>query len=244
MKHKITIVGPKPEKRSLYKRPEGAKFEALLLMAKYNKTFRSQLIADREKTLQDSGFDLDEKERYILQGIDNKQLLSTIRSFQVPGINKKSLSNWKTAAAVLLLITTISTKEAKSQAVIVDTANAESTPIVQGLTSDFYHMVISGSVFDSATHRPIIHARVSVKGKDTFVETDVKGNYSIRAAANDTLVFESFYHLKQEVVLISDLTEIDITLKKDEAKANLYKRGITPMEEPVQIQPEKKKKRK
>ena len=243
MKNKITIVGPKPEKRSSQKHLEGANFEALLLMAKYNKSFRKQLMANRTKAIQLSGLKLDEKEKFILQNIDNKQLQSTIRSFNIKGINKKSLANWKTAAAVLLLITTVSTKEVKSQAVSMDTSNTESTPIVQGFTSESFYMLVKGKVFNAGTHDPISNVRVTVKGRVDTVETNENGKYTIRAIASDTLVFEHEGYLKKEVVYY-DVSDIDVALEEYEIQMNSIARGITPEPQIIQIEEKKKKKRK
>lgn len=226
MKNNITIVGPKREKG---KKPLGFRsvnIEALLLMAKYDKAFRKRLLEDREITLEESKLEFSEKERAILLTIENKQLQDTIRSFSVPGIKKKSLPNWKTAAAVLVLLSTIAVKEGKSQNITTDSAAVEQRNIVQGLTSGTFHQTISGKVFDQNTQRPIPGVIVLVKGTDMKAQTDKDGLYTIQGAFNDTIVFKTEGYIQIEV-RFTGYTEINIALEKEIHKENMIK-GINP----------------
>lgn len=105
MKHddKLTIVGPEPEKKD-FSFISSVNIEAVLLMAKYDKKFRKLLFKDREKALEETGIPFTKNELLLIKQIDQKQLKKTISSFEIKGINKHSLSNWKKAASVILLI--------------------------------------------------------------------------------------------------------------------------------------------
>jgi len=81
--------------------------ETLMLMAKYDSGFRKLLLDDREKALEESGLDLSPSERMIIQVIGRDQLEKNIDGFDLPGVTKKSLPNWRVAASVMVLISTI-----------------------------------------------------------------------------------------------------------------------------------------
>ena len=49
-------------------------------------------------------------------------------------------------------------------------------------------VAVSGVVKDAVTNEPLIGATVMVKGTTNGVPTDVNGNYSIKAKAEDILV--------------------------------------------------------
>ena len=104
---KLTILGPEPtapEERSPQKR---VNIEALLLMAKYDEGFKERLFEDRDKALTESGIDFTPGEKLLLTNISDQQLEENIKEFRVPGVTKKSLSNWAKAAAVILLLSSL-----------------------------------------------------------------------------------------------------------------------------------------
>ncbi|MCP4138302.1 MAG: hypothetical protein GY754_45490 [bacterium] len=81
--------------------------ESLFLMARYDSEFKQQLLEDRETALRESGIPFTPGEVMLLEGINREKLEQTIEEFSVPGITKKSLSNWRAAAAVILLLTSV-----------------------------------------------------------------------------------------------------------------------------------------
>jgi len=81
--------------------------EALLLMAKYDESFKQKLFANRNEAMCESGLDFTPAEKMILENISDEQLKENINEFRVEGITKKSLTNWTKAAAVILLLTSL-----------------------------------------------------------------------------------------------------------------------------------------
>ncbi|MCP4138301.1 MAG: hypothetical protein GY754_45485 [bacterium] len=81
--------------------------ESLFLMARYDSEFKQQLLEDRETALRESGIPFTPGELMLLSGIDREKLEQTIDEFSIPGITKKSLPNWRAAAAVIMLLTSV-----------------------------------------------------------------------------------------------------------------------------------------
>ncbi|MCP4138304.1 MAG: hypothetical protein GY754_45500 [bacterium] len=81
--------------------------ESLLLMAKYDDEFREELLASREESLKKSGIPFAAAEIVLLSGIGREKLERTINEFAVPGITQKSLPGWRTAAGVIMLLTSV-----------------------------------------------------------------------------------------------------------------------------------------
>ncbi|MCP4138300.1 MAG: hypothetical protein GY754_45480 [bacterium] len=81
--------------------------ESLFLMAKYDPEFKKDLLGNREPALKESGIPFTPGELTLLSGIDRKKLEQTIDEFSVPGISKKSLPNWRAAAAVMMLLASV-----------------------------------------------------------------------------------------------------------------------------------------
>ena len=107
MSDKLTIVGPEPDD-SEFKIPlDRVNIEALMLMAKYNSDFRLLLFSNREEALTESGIQFNQSEKMILKNISDEKLANNINQFYIPGIDEKSLVNWRKAASVILLVTSI-----------------------------------------------------------------------------------------------------------------------------------------
>ncbi|MCP4138303.1 MAG: hypothetical protein GY754_45495 [bacterium] len=81
--------------------------ESLFLMARYDSEFKQQLLEDRETALSESGIPFSPGELMLLSAIDREKLEQTIDEFSVPGITGKSLPNWRAAAAVIMLLTSV-----------------------------------------------------------------------------------------------------------------------------------------
>jgi len=103
----LTIVGPEPSCGAGEKRSGRVNIEALLLMAKYDDEFRRLLLADRERAITESGIEFRPSERLILMNASRDNLESGIREFSLPGVTRESLSSWREAAAVILLLLTL-----------------------------------------------------------------------------------------------------------------------------------------
>lgn len=73
---------------------------------------------------------------------------------------------------------------------------------------------VSGKVTDALTSGGIPGVTVVVKGSTTATQTDASGNYSIEAAATDTLIFRSLGFALQEVP-ITNRTTIDVALEDE-----------------------------
>ncbi|MCP4131035.1 MAG: hypothetical protein GY754_08655 [bacterium] len=81
--------------------------ESLLLMARYDEDFKKILLEKREQALEESGIDFTPGEKILLTSIGREKLEQTIDEFTVPGITQKSLPNWRAAAAVIMLLTSV-----------------------------------------------------------------------------------------------------------------------------------------
>jgi len=107
MDEELTIVGPEPSSPKRRGRRKRLNVEAILLMAKYDEEFQTKLLADRSTALEETGLDLSQGEKLLLSSISDEQLSRNIREFRVPGISRRSLSSWAKAAAVLLLLSSL-----------------------------------------------------------------------------------------------------------------------------------------
>ena len=105
MGDKLTIVGPEPDDSDDQKPLDRVNIEALMVMAKYDPEFKVNLLDNRTEALQKAGIDFTPAEKMILAKISDQKLKENIEAFYIPGIHEKSLSNWKSAAAVILLVT-------------------------------------------------------------------------------------------------------------------------------------------
>jgi hypothetical protein len=107
MDETITIVGPEPSDGTSFRKPGRVGIEALMLMAKYDDEFRELLLADRGRALDQCGIDLSPAERLVMEKISGEALSRHIERFEMPGVTRKSLPNWRAAASVMLLVSTI-----------------------------------------------------------------------------------------------------------------------------------------
>ncbi|MCP4138294.1 MAG: hypothetical protein GY754_45450 [bacterium] len=108
MYNKLTIVGPEAsDENEAQPGINRVHIESLLLMAKYDKVFKQRLLEERKFALEESGIEFTPVEKMLLMNIGREKLLQTIDEFTVPGINKKSLPNWRAAAAVIMLLSSV-----------------------------------------------------------------------------------------------------------------------------------------
>jgi TonB-linked outer membrane protein, SusC/RagA family len=73
---------------------------------------------------------------------------------------------------------------------------------------------VSGTVTDVLTKSGIPGVTVMIKGTSTATQTDASGNYSIEAAATDTLVFRSLGFATQELP-VNNRTTVDVVLEDE-----------------------------
>jgi len=107
MDEELTIVGPEPTAPKKRGRRKRMNVEAILLMAKYDEDFHKRLFTDRSAALEETGLDLSQGEMLLLNSISDEHLSRNIHEFRVPGISRRSLSSWAKAAAVLLLLSSL-----------------------------------------------------------------------------------------------------------------------------------------
>jgi len=107
MKKKITIVGPVNSPNDELNKSLKNNIDAIFLMAKYNKKFKEIFLKNKENAINEVGFNLSKSEKLIIDNIGEKKLKKIIESYKFPGVTKKSLINWKSAAAVLLLLSSL-----------------------------------------------------------------------------------------------------------------------------------------
>ena len=100
MDRKITIVGPEPTPPHRGNSPRKVNIDAVLLMAKYDESFRRRLLADRGAVLKETGLDLSLGEELLLLHVPDEQLEQDIEEFRIPGVSRSSLASW--AKRVLL----------------------------------------------------------------------------------------------------------------------------------------------
>lgn len=107
MKDKLTIVGPEPSGGREGSASSWAAIDALLLMAKYDETFRALLLNDREAAMAQSGIRFIPTEKLLLKNILADSLASSLKHFSINGISRESRPSWRDAAAVFILIMTV-----------------------------------------------------------------------------------------------------------------------------------------
>ncbi|OUR92712.1 SusC/RagA family TonB-linked outer membrane protein, partial [Flavobacteriales bacterium 34_180_T64] len=73
---------------------------------------------------------------------------------------------------------------------------------------------VTGTVTSATDGFPLPGVNVIVKGTARGVQTDFDGNYSIKASANETLVF-SFLSMKTVERAVGNATKIDVTMLED-----------------------------
>lgn len=107
MKEKLTIVGPINTSDNSSKVSTKNNLDAIFIMAKYNREFKESILIDKEKAITEAGFILTKSENLVINNIDTNKLKKIIDFFKIPGITKKSLSNWRSAAAIVLLVSSL-----------------------------------------------------------------------------------------------------------------------------------------
>ncbi len=83
----------------------------------------------------------------------------------------------------------------------------------EGENSAYMQQTITGTVTDQ-NGVPLPGVNVFVKGTSTGTQTDFDGNYSLDAAAGQTIVFSYVGYKNQEIVL-ADQQELDVTMEED-----------------------------
>ncbi|OUR94758.1 SusC/RagA family TonB-linked outer membrane protein, partial [Flavobacteriales bacterium 34_180_T64] len=86
--------------------------------------------------------------------------------------------------------------------------------LVSVSTSYAQEKTVTGTVTSATDGFPLPGVNVIVKGTARGVQTDFDGNYSIKASANETLVF-SFLSMKTAERLVGNATKIDVALLED-----------------------------
>src|SRR5688500_16536527 len=74
--------------------------------------------------------------------------------------------------------------------------------------------VIEGKVTSSTDKNALPGVTVILKGTTNGTVTDVEGNYSLKAASTDTLIF-SFVGYNNEIVPIASRTRVDVSMDMD-----------------------------
>ena len=107
MSNGLTIVGPEPTGPERRNRRKRLNIETVLLMAKYDHEFPDRLFANREAALAETELSFSPAEQLMLRSISDDQLAQSIKEFHMPGITRNSLKSWAQAAAVLLMLTSL-----------------------------------------------------------------------------------------------------------------------------------------
>jgi hypothetical protein len=144
MDEDLTIVGPEPTSPKKRGRRKRMNVEAIMLMAKYDEDFQQKLLADRSRTLEETGLDLSQGEKLLLTSISDEQLSRNISEFRVPGVSRKSLANWAKAAAVILLLSSLTLTELGCDGVnkpepVTGSAPDDTTMVDRGVLPDSIH---------------------------------------------------------------------------------------------------------
>jgi hypothetical protein len=121
--------------------------EAILLMAKYDEDFRKRLLEDRSAALEETGLDLSHAERILLTSSSDEQLSRSIREFRVPGVSRKSLSSWAKAAAVILLLSSLTLTDLSCDGVnkpepVTGSAPDDTTMVDRGVLPDTIDIIV------------------------------------------------------------------------------------------------------
>lgn len=219
MSSNLTIVGPQSEKPRYKSKYNSIRFEAMLLMAKYNKKFRKALISNREKAVEQSGIRLDENEVRLLFSIDNKSLLKSIKVFSIPGVKRRTLPTWKAAAAVIFLISFIQQGHAIEK--ITDFVPRRELVMTSSVSSGFkirkiakQESKVTGVVTDSISGEPLPGVNIQIQGTTDGTITELDGTYSIDADSGNVLVFSYVGYLSKSLVFTGQEI-IDIKLQLD-----------------------------
>jgi len=107
MAAKPVKAGPEPADNGILSTPARVNIEALMLMAKYDEAFRELLLSDRAKALERSGITFSQSEKLMLSILPSDKLKSSIEEFTISGVNRESLSSWKEAASVIMLVMSV-----------------------------------------------------------------------------------------------------------------------------------------
>lgn len=83
-----------------------------------------------------------------------------------------------------------------------------------GVVSAFPQQLISGTVVDETTKEPIPGVNIFLKGTSTGTISDIDGNYSIQAKADDVLVLSFIGYLRQEIKIGSNV-RINVNMVAD-----------------------------
>ncbi|MBN1185050.1 MAG: carboxypeptidase-like regulatory domain-containing protein [Bacteroidales bacterium] len=219
MSSKLNIVGPQPEKTRYQSNYNSIRFEALLLMAKYDKKFKNALISNREKAVEQSGIRLDEKERILLFLIDTKTLLSSIKAFSIPGVKKRTLPSWKKAAAVIFLISfiqqghpieNINNFAPKNE---LRTINSNQ-PGFEVKRDSINATWITGIITDKLTGDPLPGVNILIRGTSNGTICDLEGFYKIKADSGDVLEFSYIGYFSQ-LIAYNGQKKINVSLQED-----------------------------
>ena len=235
MKNKLTIVGPEPNKQVGSNSKKSHNIEALLLMAKYNNKFRKTLFENREKAIINSGIALSNSERMLVTSISTKKLAYLIKTFTISGITKKSLPDWKTAAAIIMLISStafaranLNTKPQSINEVQVEYVEQNQRPPI----GQYDEITVKGIVIDSTTNESLPGTNVNIKGTTKGTITNMDGEYIIEnVTENDIIVFSYVGYLTVEVpvkqnTIIDVVLAIDTSVTEDDIVVISY--GIIP----------------
>src|SRR5699024_2379130 len=85
--------------------------------------------------------------------------------------------------------------------------------LLTALTAHAQQHMVSGTVTDSQTGKPLIGVNILVKGTSSGTATDADGRYSLNVSSlQDTLRF-SYIGYKTQTIPINGRTMIDIALK-------------------------------
>lgn len=76
---------------------------------------------------------------------------------------------------------------------------------------------VSGTIFDSDGKTPLAGATVLVKGTNVGAVTDANGNYTVKAASGQTLVYQCLGYVNKEIA-VSNQTVLNVTLEGDTAQ--------------------------
>lgn len=78
-----------------------------------------------------------------------------------------------------------------------------------------FSQVVSGKIYDKDD--TVKGAKITNKSKQTFTYSTTKGDFSIKASVNDTIIISSFFHIKQKLIVSNKHfnNAIVIELKKD-----------------------------
>lgn len=201
MTDRLTIVGPEPDDDTIAKKLDKVNIEALMLMAKYDDDFRKLLIEDREKALSESGIKFSAMERMLLMKISAEKLSGNIDQFHIPGITGTSLGNWRKAAAVIMLATSVLFVAPNCQRSV--TKSVEEQDKQGWIDMDTYRVIAIGNPSPkfkdvekrkaSAKHAAILNAQYQIL--ETFKGAKIEGATGIMSDE----YYYSLYNTQREI---------------------------------------------